>query len=123
MRFLLSVLITAVLSYAFERFFSWYSVAFAAFITAYLFNLRGLAGFMAGALGVGLLWLGYAWIIDFRTHSILTDKMAKLFGLTEPAFLLVITFLVGILVGGFAAWSGQSLKKAFEKKRRSSYYI
>ena len=124
MKFFVSLLLTAGLSYGLERFFPWYSVAFASFIVAYLINIRGFASFIAGALGVGLLWLGYAWMIDQNTHSILSDKMAGIFSLSDSVYMLIITFLIGFFVGGFSAWSGQSLRNAFSKKRRKEgYYL
>jgi MFS-type transporter involved in bile tolerance (Atg22 family) len=124
MKFLLSLILTAALSYGLERFFPWYSVAAASFIIAYLINIRGIASFIAGALGVGLLWLGYAWMIDYNTHSILSDKMAGIFGLTDSVYMLIVTFLIGFFVGGFSALSGQSLRNAFsKKKRKTGYYL
>lgn len=123
MKFLLSVILTAALSYGLERFFPWYSVAFASFIIAYLINIRGFASFIAGALGVGLLWLTYAWIIDYNTQSILSEKMADLFSLSDSIYLLILTLLTGFFVGGLSAWSGHSFRNAFAKKRRGGYYI
>jgi len=124
MRFLISLLLTGAISYGLEHFFPWYSVAFASFIVAYLVNIRGLASFIAGALGVGLLWLAYAWMIDNRTHAILSSKMAGLFGLSDSLYLIMITFAVGFMVGGLSALSGQSLRSAFaKKKRKEGYYL
>jgi len=122
MRFIFSLLLTAVLSWVCEQFFPWYSVAVIAFLVAWFMNSKGLSSFIAGALGVGLLWLGYALMIDYKTDSILSEKIAKLFGLNESVYMLLITFTIGFLVGGLSGWSGFTLKNAFEKRRKEGYY-
>ena len=125
MRFLFSVILTAGLTWGLEQFFPWYSAAAAAFIIGYLMNIRGFAALLAGALGVGLLWLSFAWIIDFQTSSILTEKMTKLMGLDEAMYMIMITLAIGALVGGLAAWCGQSLRMAMvvKKKRKEQYHF
>ena len=122
MKFFFSLVLTAALCWVFEQFFPWYSAAFASFLIAYFFNIRGLASFLAGGLGTGLLWLVWAWIIDYRTESILTGKMASLVGVNEPVYMLMLTFLIGFVTGGFPALSDQSMKRALVKKRREGYY-
>jgi hypothetical protein len=123
MRFIFSLLLTAIFSWICEQFFPWYSVAVIAFLVAWFMNSRGLSSFISGALGVGLLWLGYALMIDYKTDSILSEKIAKLIGLDESVYMLLITFSIGFLVGGLSAWSGFTLKKITEKKKREGYYL
>jgi hypothetical protein len=122
MRFIYSLVLTALLSWVCELIFPWYSVAVAAFLVAWFLNARGLSSFISGALGVGLLWFGYALLIDYKTDSILSEKIARLFGLNESVYMLLITFIIGFFIGGLSAWSGFTLKNAFAKRRKEGYY-
>jgi len=72
-------------------------------VAGYIFHNGGMASFAAGFLGAGLLWLLAAYYMDYTTQSILTDKVNRLF----PLNVLVMTSVVGGLVGGFAALTGR----------------
>jgi len=53
-----------------------------------------------------MLWFFTAVIVDISTGSILTDKVAKIFSLPESFLLVVITAIIGGLVGGLSALTG-----------------
>jgi hypothetical protein len=111
MRFLLSILLTAVLAFVAGMYLEWWSIAIAAFLVALLLPQRLGRSFLAGFLGIFILWGVLAFWIDIKNDSLLSNKMAELFGLGSSGILLVlITALVGALVAGFAAMSGSSLR-------------
>lgn len=113
MRFLLSVLLTAVLSFIAGLFLPWWSIAIIAFGVALLLRPRPASGFLAGFLGILLLWGLLAFWIDQRNQGILSSKVARLFSLGEsPLLIILVTAVVGGLVGGFAALTGSALYKA-----------
>lgn len=122
MKFLLKFILTGILTYLFEQFLPWWSIALAAFLGGMIFKTRGINAFLAGALGVGLVWLWIAWRIDYQTDSILTAKISRLFQLENKNLLIAITVLLGSLVGALAAWSGHNFRRLFGKKTRSGYY-
>ncbi len=123
MKFLFKVILIAVLTYAFEQYFPWWSIGIAAFLGGYLIKTKGLNSFLAGALGVGLIWLWMAWQIDYKTNGILTIKMAELFNLTNKNILIAITAILGSVIGALTAWTGHNLRALFDKpKRRRGYY-
>lgn len=101
-----TILICLVLQY----FLPWWSLVIGAFIAGFLFNNKGFPSFIAGFLGVALLWVLYALIIDIQTQSILTDKVAKLFPTQSNGLLFVLTVVVGGLPAGFAALTGSLLR-------------
>src|SRR5260370_34332075 len=80
----------------------WWTMAIVAFGFGYYFNNSGAISFLAGFIGVGILWFIMAYTIDVSTQSLLTDKNNKLLPL--QVFALMVTD--GGLVGGFAALSG-----------------
>jgi hypothetical protein len=112
MKFIIQFIAIVATAFVFELFLPWWSVALAAFICGYFFKSK--ANFLAGLLGVGVLWIAKAWLMDVSASAPLADRVAALFSLNKT-LLLVITALIGGLVGGFASMAGGSLKK--EKKR------
>ena len=109
MRFPIQILVILFLGYLMELFLPWWAVAIAAFVGGIVFNSR--SNFIAGFVGIGLLWLGRALISDLSTDSDLAERVARIFMLPDKSLLLLVTFLIGGLIGGFAAMSGGALRK------------
>jgi len=122
MRFVFKILLISGLSYLVQSFFPWWSMAIVAFVIGAAVKTFGLRSFLSGFLGIGLLWAIMAWNIDSLTNSILTNKMATLFKLEQPFLMIVLTGLVGALVGGMAALSGAHFRLMFSRKKRGEYY-
>jgi uncharacterized Tic20 family protein len=83
-----------------------------------LFIQQGLGrSFLAGFLGIFILWALLATWIDIKNQSILSQKIAQVFPLGGSSFLLIlITAFIGALVAGFAALSGASLRPVKRKR-------
>src|SRR5215213_7109516 len=113
MKFLLSILLTAALAFIAGIYLPWWSVAIIAFLVALLLQLKIGAAFLAGFLGIFILWALLALWIDIKNESILSQKIAQVIPLGGSSVLLIlITAIVGALVGGFAAMAGSSLRPA-----------
>ena len=111
MKFIVSVILTALLSFAAGLYLPWWSIAICAFIVAVFILQHPFKAFLAGFAGIFLLWLFFAWSIDAANEQILSHKIAQIFPLGGMSFLLVlITALVGGLVAGLAALSGSYLR-------------
>ena len=67
--------------------------------------------FLAGFASISILWVGKAMITNLSTDSDLAEKVARTFMLHNTGFLLLLTLILGGLVGGFAAMSGSALRK------------
>jgi hypothetical protein len=118
MRFLLSVLLIAALSFLAGLFLPWWSIAIAAFLVAALIPQSTGSGFLSGFLGIFLLWGLLAFWIDVKNNSLLSHKIAQLFPLGGNSILLIlVTALVGALVGGFAGMSGSALRPVRKRVR------
>lgn len=110
MRFLLATLLIALLSYIAGLFLPWWSIALAPFLVALIIRPSIGMSFLAGFTGIFLLWALVSLWIDIENEHILSHKIAQLFPLGgSSALLILVTALVGALVGGFAAMSGASL--------------
>lgn len=113
MRFLLATLLTAAFSFLAGIYLPWWSIAVVAFLVALLIKQRYGLGFLSGFLGVFLCWGLLAFWIDVKNNHVLSQKMAQVFSLGASSLaIIVVTALVGGLVGGFAAMSGSSLRGA-----------
>lgn len=106
MKFGAHVIVIVLLSFLLQSFLPWWTMAVGAFATGLFFRQGGVRSFLAGLLGVGLLWLGMAWYLDSSTGSILTSKVAAIFPTKTVGLLLLITAVIGGLVGGFASMTG-----------------
>ncbi len=106
------ILLILVLSLVAQFFLPWWIIAVIAFGLALWKAHSAGNAFVSGFLGIGLGWLGASLFIHLRTGAILTAKIAQLFSLPSSVLLVVITALVGGLVGGFAALSGYLCRKA-----------
>jgi hypothetical protein len=112
MKFTISVILIAVLSFALSLYLPWWSIAIAAFVVTALLHQRPSVSFLAGFAAIFILWLLLAAVIDLRNEHILSRKLAYLLPLGGNSFLLIlITALVGAIVGGSAALAGSFLRR------------
>ena len=110
MKFIVALIVTALLSFIGCMYFPWWTIAIAAFITALLIHQRSWKAFLAGFIALLLLWGGLAFWIDIKNESILSARISQLMGIgNNPVLLILITGLIGGLVGGFAAMSASFL--------------
>ena len=118
MRFILATMLTALLSFFAGLYLPWWSIAIIAFLVAILIKQFVGRSFLAGFLGIFLLWTVVALWIDVKNEHILSQKIAQVFPLGGSSILLIlVTAFIGALVGGFAAMSGASLLPAKRRLR------
>jgi hypothetical protein len=100
------------LSFVAGLYLPWWSVALAAFAACALIQTAPWKSFLAGFLGVFLLWGILASWIDSKNNHILSQKIAQIFPLGGSYVLLILlTAFVGALVGGFAGLTGSYIRK------------
>jgi hypothetical protein len=114
LKFVVSILLCALLGYALGIYgnLPWWSFVVTNMFIALLIIQKPIKSFMSGALGIGLLWLGLAFVIDNQNHHILSVKVANILPL-KGSFqaLLAITSIVGFLLGGLASLTGSFMRK------------
>ncbi len=118
MRLLLSVLLIAALGYLAGLWLPWWSIAVVAFLVTLLIPQSPGTGFLSGFLGIFIMWAIVAFWIDIQNESILSRKIAELLPLGGSSILLVlVTAIVGGLVGGFAGMAGSSIRAPRRRRR------
>jgi len=112
MKFSVAIILIVVFAFALGLYLPWWSIAIATFIVAALIQQRPIVSFFAGFIGIFILWFALAMIIDVRNQHILSKKLATLLPLNGNSFLLIlITAVIGALVGANAALTASFLKK------------
>jgi hypothetical protein len=119
MKFVTATILTALLSFIAGIYVPlWWAFAFVAMLVAVLVHQKGGKAFLAGFLGLFLLWGGLAWWIDMANESILSVKIASLLPLDGLKWILIfVTAFIGGLVAGFAALSGSYIRSSGTKKQ------
>ncbi|MEI9809166.1 MAG: hypothetical protein WDO16_15620 [Bacteroidota bacterium] len=113
MKFLVAILLTALLAFVAGLWLDWWSIAIAAFIVAMLVHQKAGKAFASGFLGVFILWGALAWWIDMKNEGILSKKIAAVLPMGGSSLaLILVTALIGALVAGFGAMSGSYLRSS-----------
>jgi len=106
--FILSILVISAVSAVLQMFLPWWIIALVAFAVGYAIKQNGFAAFVAGFLGIFILWVGYAALLSHGNGNLLAHKVAELLPFQgHVALLLLATGVVGGLVSGFASLSGR----------------
>jgi hypothetical protein len=117
MRLLLAILVIAVLAPLVEWFSPWWTAAIVAGIVGFLSKLRTGQAFLAGFLGLGLSWLVFILVRSIGNDSLLSNRMAQVFQLPSSLLYVLVTFVLGGIVGGLSAWAGAHLRKLISTNR------
>ena len=113
-KFLIGTIVSALLAYAIGIYgnLPWWSFVISNFIVAILIVQSPWKAFLSGALGVGLLWLILALIIDNQNGHLLSSKVANILTLKgSTTALIAITAFVGFILGGLSSLSGSFARK------------
>ncbi len=93
-----------------HQFTPWWSIVIVAAIVGGIFNEHAGKSFIFGFIGVFLLWGIAAFQMDAGNESILSTRMAKIFG----ANMIMVTALLGGLLGGMGALTGTLGQRLFK---------
>jgi hypothetical protein len=112
MRFTVSTILIALLSFAAGLYLPWWSIALVAFLVTFFIWMKPWMAYLSGFLAGLLLWALLALWIDVQNDHILSGRMANLFPLGgSSALLILVTGLLAAIIGGLAALSGSYLLK------------
>ena len=104
MKFIISLLLTAALSFALGLYFPWWTIAIAAFAVSIFIIQRPGLSFLSAFLAVFLLWGLMAMFISNANQHILANRLAPVIIKSPNIYLLMLaTGIIGGLVAGFAA--------------------
>ena len=123
-RFIFQLILVVALSYLSHFVLPWWGVLVGSALATMLVYNKTLSSFFAGFIGLGALWFYMAYSIDVINQSLLSDKVATLLGLTSGFQLVLVTAVLGALIGGFSALTGNYFIALFKKEKinRSPYH-
>jgi hypothetical protein len=99
----------------------WWIIMPVAFALAIGLGRAGWGAFLAGFAGIGLGWLVLASWLNIQNDGHLSHRVAELIPLGGNGWLLVlVTAVLGGLVGGVAALAGVWLRQALAKSSHST---
>jgi hypothetical protein len=110
-KFLVNTILIALLSFVGGLFFPNWIIAPIAFVVSLLIPLRPPLAFLSGFAALFLLWGGLALAANLANKGILATRIAWLLPLNgSPYALILVTALIGALVGGGGALTASFLK-------------
>jgi len=112
MKFIVSLVLMAFLSFTACLYFPWWSIAIICFLVSVLIHQKAGLAFLSGFLAMFLLWGGLSLWISYNNNHILAHRISQLIiKKDDPYMLVLVTGLIGALVGGLAAISGSYTRK------------
>ncbi|MGB0863699.1 MAG: hypothetical protein ACPG19_10710 [Saprospiraceae bacterium] len=115
MRFFINIILISGISYFLGNLGLWeWDFAIVAFVIGFFVNSNGWSSFLSGFVSISGLWYVLAMIINRANDGVLADKVAELLTLSNSGSLLLVTILVGGLVGGFATLTGSLARLTFD---------
>ncbi len=112
MRFFISVLLIALLSFAACLYLPWWVIAIVSFIVAVGIPVGAGKSFLAGFIAIFFLWLIMSFFISNANNHLLAHKVAILILKGDsPYLLMIVTGLIGGLVAGLGSLTGSLLRR------------
>jgi hypothetical protein len=112
MKFVVSILLIALLSLGSEIYLPFWSVALVAFGVSALIPQAPWKALVCGFVAVFALWVGLAAYIDQANDHILGNRVSLLvLKITSPVLLILVTGFIGGIVGAMGALTGSFLHK------------
>ena len=94
MKFLVSVLLIAIVSFVACIYLPWWSIAIVAFLVIILIPQKALHAFMAGFVAIFISWSVIAFNISYKNDHIIVHKISMIIlKINSPLALVVITGL------------------------------
>ncbi|MEL6562004.1 MAG: hypothetical protein AAFQ94_27705 [Bacteroidota bacterium] len=122
MKLIIRIILIAFVGFFASSMIGWWVLIPVAFLISFFLYGNNFASFLSGFLGGGLLWMGYAWKIDTETNQIMSNQLASILTLSDPILLVLVTGVIGALIGGLGSLSGNNLRLIFVKKKKSGLY-
>ena len=112
MKFVISLLLIALLSLGAEIYLPFWSVALVAFTVSALIPQAPWKALVCGFVAVFALWAGLAVYLDSANDHILGNRVSLLvLKTTSPFLLILVTGFIGGLVGALGALTGSFLHR------------
>lgn len=112
MKFFISLILIALLSFATCLYLPWWMVSVVGFIVVALIPQNAGKAFVCGFLSVFILWFALSFWISNNNNHILAHKVSLLIlKMDNPYLLMILTALIGGLVAGFGAMTASFIRE------------
>lgn len=112
MKFIVTIVLIALLGVAACLYLPWWSIAVIAFLVSALIPQHPGKAFLAGFIALFLLWGALSWFLSSNNNHILAHKVSLLIlKMDSPGILIAATAFIGGLVAAFASMAGSYLRK------------
>ena len=91
----------------------WWLIVPVSLLAGWFFPINGKTAFAQGVAGVGLLWGVSTVTIHLKNSGILADRVAPILFLPEGWSLVIVSTLIGALLGGLSCFTGWKLRDIF----------
>lgn len=104
MKFLISLFLIILLSFAAGLYLPWWTIAIVSFVVVLLIPQRPGAAFLCGFLSLFFFWGLMSWWLSNQNEHLLAHKISILIlKMDNPFLLILVTALIGAIVAGLAA--------------------
>lgn len=107
-------------SWLLTLFLPWWGIVIPCLIFGAWLIEGGGRAFLIGFFAAGLAWFLQALYIDIANESILSTRIAEMMGVGSHWIILLATFLIAALIGGFATLIAYFLKAALKPNTKVS---
>jgi len=114
-RNLIALLLIVISVYLAGIFLPWWAPIVPCLIIGMLINWKVSHAFLTGFVAVFGLYMAVTWSIDIGNDHILTARISQLFQNVGTFALIIISALLGALLGGVATALGASIRPVFIK--------
>lgn len=119
MKLVLTSIVIILLAVASQYFLPWWHIVPAAFLGALIiFPNHAVKSFVSGFVAIALFWGVYAGMLNSGNEGILASKIAGLLKANGPVNLILGTAVLGGLLGGFGAMSGDLGRQLITNKKK-----
>lgn len=116
MKFIVSVVITALLAFSMGLSLPWWSIAIAGLISGLLFPQKLILSMLSSFIAIFLFWGFMAFFISLSNDHILARRISILvLKQDNPILLVLVTALIGGITAGISSLTGRSLILMFKK--------
>jgi TctA family transporter len=117
MNLLIRIILIGALAFGLQSYFPWYSAIIAALLVELILGKDGSTKFFSGFYGIALVWMALSAYVDFKSESILSIRILEMFKLPPyGSVMVVLTGLLGGLLGGFATTVGGWIREAVKNE-------
>lgn len=111
MKTIFSIILIAALALVIHLYLPyWWLIAITTFIISFAFGENSWKSFLAGFFGIFFLWFALTALNSINNDFVLVNRMSELLPFKNAILTMLVTALIGGLVGGFSSMTGYFLK-------------